>query len=538
MRNAAAAVGTLALFAVLCAVGAFDAQRAASVPRLADVSTPSEPGWIEGAVARPDGSPVEGAHVRVAVNPGSREGNSAFPLDAFVATTSADGSFRVQASTIRFLEVEGADGLAPPGITVGRPGGARVLLRLHEPVDARILVVDEAGKPSVGTIVVVERTRSLPTALPPLVSARQVTDSQGVAVVPGLNPVVAHRLTLTPDEKTLADWPFDDERWLPRDERIVLERKLEIHGRVLDADGDPVEKAVVTLLPKPEKPAPADPFRSRQDVDLDSTVLVSEVNVFSFVPELPRFTDSDGRFTIGPLRKGYVDVRLAPPFAQNASEFFGKEFRPSSGPIAVFLPFSDSTDATPFTLRAGATDAVLLLDRPKEIRVHVDGWRPGQDSSVTLLPEFDSKRPGVTFFPMRADVADDGTAVFPYPRREPTFTLWRKPDSNGWFILRTGIRAVASPIHVALTQGKPLRGRVRGTMPKDSVVTATSVDRSDLEATGVLRPDGTFVFTGLPDGRWRILVGPIGDDASPHAAGTANAGQDVELTFFDPPRAR
>ena len=239
--------------------------------------------------------------------------------------------------------------------------------------------------------------------------------------------------------------PYSQDAWKPADVTVHVERARTVKGVVRDPSGRPVAGAHVLA-------------------GSDDAVSVG------------RPTGADGTFSIGGLRPGKVGL-----YVSVEGRFGGHE-------PAVLV-------------EAGAEDVVLTLDPGIELVVHVDNWPAGErESGEAALFEQSGREPAYA----TTRVAPDGSARFRGLGAGRAYTLWIAPGGGGLSLLQRDVRAAATPVHVSLTRGKSITGRL--TIPSGAKLRNVMASREDglMHVQGTAKADGTYEILGLPEGSWTV----------------------------------
>jgi protocatechuate 3,4-dioxygenase beta subunit len=207
------------------------------------------PARLAGHVLGPGGEPIVGAMVRAdPVRPGE------FPDEGGEhgrARTAGDGTFQIDGvgDFDYLLGVRGPPRLAPAGDVRARGGDVGIEIRLAAGGERWVTVVDFAGTPVPGAYVRAKH--------PSEADVEAVADSAGRARLRGLNPTAAYGLEVRAHSR--ADvLPYDADRWIPQDARVVLPRALGVTGRLVDPQGRPVRGRVWDSSPDGNRSADTD----------------------------------------------------------------------------------------------------------------------------------------------------------------------------------------------------------------------------------------------------------------------------------------
>jgi len=210
---------------------------------------------VEGVVRDPDGRPVAGVKVALkAERPGLpwRSETSIF-ADPDAVPTDALGRFRVgaledAAYLVRLREVPKP--YLVPAAVEARPGGPPVDVRLEAGASARVLVLDEDGRPVEGATVTTFRRDEEDGGRAAEEDAS--TDASGVAVFEGLVPDVPRILDVDPPAGTGHLLRVREVPWDTGDATVRLGRAAEVEVLVQDPSGRPVPDATIWWSSSPD----------------------------------------------------------------------------------------------------------------------------------------------------------------------------------------------------------------------------------------------------------------------------------------------
>jgi protocatechuate 3,4-dioxygenase beta subunit len=443
---------------------------------------------LEGSVIDSEGSPVEGAEIRV---------GSTDPLTAFVEARRRE---------------TGGEGDEPDAVSAGdgwfRIGdlapGERVRLRASHPTHAAASTVTEVPNPepveivlpvaaTVGGRVLDERGDPVPSALVALYSAgegpggaarrivpiraenRVATEKTGAFLFRGVRPgaadleVAARGFEL----ERLGDLELEPGGEL-LDLEVTLRPAARIGGRVTSADGRPVPGARVRVVHGPGHHSGVE-------------------QAFGIA-----FTDGDGRYRL---------ESVAP------------------GPTRISAEHDDHDRVTrKIEARRGDNELDIVFDRGVEItgRVVDELGTPLPGARLSLLP------PDRAFGGRRATAGADGSFAFHGVRRGE-YRL--RAEREGYAAAEEPVGEVVEPIHgleLRLGTGGAVVGQIYG-LELDELARVRLLARSADASGGGLQMgtvgyDGAFRIGSLASGTWRVVATLPGTGRQAEGSATVEAG--------------
>jgi hypothetical protein len=448
---------------------------------------PSPPGPVRGVVVDVAGAPVAGAEVFGVHAPSGT---------SIEARTAGDGAFTLVGlppEPVRVL-VHHRDFLRQ---NVEVPVAGRDGLRLvaHRRPVLRGRVLDASLRLPIARFcvsVMPLEGDELPgsPALPPGVAWQHAPDGAFEVVTPAAGPHTL--LVFTEHHCTVRERvQLDPDAVVERDVRA--EAGVCVRGRVLDAAGNAVPEAAVTLHP----------------VEVAAGELAT--------------TGHDGTFALRPVAPGAYVVIVQP------------RDRPS-------------LRRTDLRLQASAPDPFLDLVLPPGAAVFgtVQPWQAGRSAEVVLVHDDGPVRRAPVDAATGAFELDELTPGWHAVSVERTEASWRSSVARQLFEPRTalrveltpGARQRVEPVDVVATMAR-LRGVVAGHAAPDRL--AVRAFREDAElperAAGLFRAvpgaDGRFELDGVLPGRWRLQV-MAGDDVLHWEVHEVAASKDVELVLRVP----
>jgi hypothetical protein len=352
-----------------------------------------------------------------------------------------------------------------------RGGEEGAEIRLRRGVQAVLTVVDADGAPVRGA-----QVQAVPgTGQVPWSERRRFapvsTDARGVARLPALDADQRHQLTVWPPSDAFA--PLQRADWLPRDETLRLDRRLAVAGFVRDRAGQPVVGAVVSVEVAPGNSSGA-------------------------------ATDEQGRFQVTGVQAGEVLVRvsLGGPWLAEAR------------------------------VRAGATDAVLVIDPGLSLVAHLEGAQAwGTQASLHILR-------GGAWTTIHRNASPGAPLRFQGLEPGDLCTLWVPPNGptadSARSALVTGLRPGAE-VKVRLAPGQSIRGRLA--LPAGARNFAVRATREGgVDAWGQVQDDGRYEIWGLPEGRWTVTATAQTPSGMATGEAVADAGGTADVDLKPVPR--
>jgi hypothetical protein len=317
--------------------------------------------------------------------------------------------------------------------------GVTIVLRTSRRV--RVEVLQEDGKPVAGATVVamprgddVSMRDRRPTA---------TTDAEGVAWLTGLDPDRRYALSVEPPAGR-QDLFRAQAREIESDRATVrLEQGFMIRGVVRNGAGEPFPEARVSCRP-----------------ERGTRKLVQ--------------ADAEGRFVVGPLRRGEVAFRAWDPDAALARE------------------------RVPETVvDASVGEVTLVADSGLEVIVKVPRVGPHESLYGTVVFEGTGKTVRRHSFGGRIRIAG--------LTENDRITLFIGPLGDGHCLLRRGLVPGAGEIEAEFVPGKTITGRVLA--PEGATKTGAFAMVFGNRINARAGEDGRLVIRGLPDGRGRSTAG-------------------------------
>jgi hypothetical protein len=352
-------------------------------------------------------------------------------------------------------------------------GSRNLVVTLATGTSATLTVVDAAGRPVPGARVQhsgrgAHDEFGFPLAI--------LSDRDGVVRFEGLHPRVALRLRVDPPRERTDLFAVTRDAWLPRDERIALERAYAVTGRVVDTGGRPVPEALVRYHTAEMKP-----------------------ETWYSIPAA-----EDGTFALGQLRAGEVALDAG------AGRFFRAE---------------DAASPERATrVAAGTRDVVLTVDLGLGITLRVPSVHPRARVCVVEVA-----RGGVR----RVDSSEGGSGERIHVqglRPDDRVSFWIGERMGSRFVLLRDLQPGGDERLVALEPGLEVSGRVvlPDGGPASCQVTVRLLGESGPSAW--TDADGRFRVLGLPEGTWPVVASVVGFRAEVQAVTSETVEIRLEAT--------
>jgi len=391
-------------------------------------------------------------------------GGYAGHVDLPQARTDDEGRFRLTglvAAPMQLVVHPPPGWIVPPARRVV-PGEGPVELRLERGHALAGRVLDAEGGPVRGARLRVDWIRAEDGEAD---SADATTDERGVFRLEGVG---AGPLTVTVEGPWTAPWPYrparlEDVASDTLDLEIRLEAGRDLAGVVVDPDGHPVPNARVSILG-------GDPQRYL----------------------LPVAADAEGRFVVAQLEAG--------SYVLTASG--GEEWAPSPR-TTVVVP---------------ATDVRLVLGRTWLLHGTVVG-RPDEAKEISFLYHEDGE-------PRLEGVGYSGAGPFSFRvQTDRPGTLLLRIESTGEYALIEDVKPGTGPHRLVPQPGRTLAGRIEGGALREEGEQVTGIDARGIRLWTRAAPDGTFSFTGVPPGIYRLEAWVTRDGSTErYVAESAEAG--------------
>jgi len=339
-----------------------------------------------------------------------------------------------------------------------RAGDQFVHIVLEHAARVAVRVLDAAGRPVQGALVWASRQDPDAPGVEPLggvgYGRDNLTDAQGTWAIPHLAKDRLYRLRVEPPRGRTDLVRQELTGWSPADTTVRLASGGSVRGVVRDAAGDPLRQ--VSLY-------------HRQAGDWQSGDV-----------------DSAGRFEIGGLDPGEVTLRATTAPDGLATNVDG-------------LPmFAERRVAV------GNGDVTLTVERGRELVVHLDGW-PGDRGIRKGLLFAEGLLRGRTWT-IGSRVEPDGRVRFQGLEATGTYSFWLPPEGGEQSALVDGIRGEVGAIHVPVTAGLTIRGRLLRPEGGDAGVVQAFLRDRPFHVETIPDADGSFILRGVPRGtRWRVI---------------------------------
>jgi hypothetical protein len=392
---------------------------------------------IAGVVRNEAGEGVAG--VELGFHPVFEEPGPSSPAHETVRTDE-EGRFRAGglADVPHVIRARVPSTYSAPRETPAMAGATGVTIVLRTSRRVRVEVLQEDGKPVAGATVVamprgddVSMRDRRPTA---------TTDAEGVAWLTGLDPDRRYALSVEPPAGR-QDLFRAQAREIESDRATVrLEQGFMIRGVVRNGAGEPFPEARVSCRP-----------------ERGTRKLVQ--------------ADAEGRFVVGPLRRGEVAFRAWDPDAALARE------------------------RVPETVvDASVGEVTLVADSGLEVIVKVPRVGPHESLYGTVVFEGTGKTVRRHSFGGRIRIAG--------LTENDRITLFIGPLGDGHCLLRRGLVPGAGEIEAEFVPGKTITGRVLA--PEGATKTGAFAMVFGNRINARAGEDGRLVIRGLPDGTWPV----------------------------------
>jgi protocatechuate 3,4-dioxygenase beta subunit len=465
----------------------------------------------------------------------------------------------------------------------------RIEIRLPPEAPIAGTVLDADGRPVAGVLV-----EATPARVPEpsrfdrerATAGNARTDATGAFRIARTGPET-YRLNVSPPAHSSVAGPFRADGGA-RDVVLRLRRGVSARITVLDADGSPVRRALVSATRGPHENgldsgswSLASGMEGVLPTATDGTAVLSSLDpevayeLYAVVPErlaevrgrsIPDWKPADTTVTLprGLIVSGLVRDDVGKPVANAwvSVERNGRDldsgFAKTDGtfsfdgiaPGAVNLhakPPGDMEDprrepkAARATVDAGATGVVLVVAPGVELVVHVAGWHRTAlgPPRAELTREPTEEEPVVH----REDVELDGTVRFRGLTEGARYTLWIPPADERWgaadaneerddaqdqqFVYARALRPRSGEVVVHLEPGRPIGGLV--SIPPKAECNWIHATGAGFAMTTSVGKDRRYVFHGLPDGPIHLTADGTLDHFDWTGSADTTAGSTVDL---------
>lgn len=162
----------------------------------------------------------------------------------------------------------------------------------------------------------------------------------------------------------------------------------------------------------------------------------------------------------------------------------------------------------------------LVLDPPTGLRIAVTNWeRRHRDVEAVVTTKGGE--------PLRKAIDSDGNVEFEGLPWSAEFSLWIGPVAGDRHVLRTGLFTSDQTHEVELVEGRGVRGRVR--FPADATDRRVWLPLPGVDLEAEVDGTGRFKIAAVPPGDWRVHASARLTDREVTADAPARPGESVEI---------